>query len=577
MFRGLFAMRAPTQFRRLSRVPNGLRLTALLSLVPLATVAKDTPPLSPLRAVIVGGGPDMANNQVAIESNVRYVGRLLPTEAVRTTLFCDGDLRHATVLYDDEVRYSSEGERLLAAVLNGPEEGGEDTGHYRKPQLGAPLDGAARRVDLQRVFEQLRSETMPAHAPRSLLLYFTGHGSRSDADIENNVFDLWGKSEKLSVKELAAHLATLPAEAPVNIVMVQCYSGAFGNLIFDGGDPRRGVVDRDIAGFFATVKERVAAGCTSAVNESEYHDFTSYFFAALTGRDRVGRKISGADYNRDGRIGMDEAFCYALIHDESIDVPVCTSDVFLRRFVQHRDAEVVETPFRQVRAWARPAQRAALDALSSRLRLSGENRLGQAYRQMLDTERGPEENLAYRTLRRNYMRTNRQSKEAVMARWPALKNSTGADYEAARKEAVAWVNRHLKESPWSELSAAEDSLDKSVRAREAQEIAASRLIRFVRLSKSVVLAHRLETGDDSIVKARFARLVAAETRSLLPPVGSLPRTTQMDPFSPSDRCREGKSNVSPLSAARSRPCACRQRRLHRLFGASAGNAWSSDI
>ena len=41
--------------------------------------------------------------------------------------------------------------------------------------------------------------------------------------------------------------------------------------------------------------------------------------------------MSGADYNHDGRVGMDEAFAYSLIHDTSIDVPVCTSDIYLRQ------------------------------------------------------------------------------------------------------------------------------------------------------------------------------------------------------------------------------------------------------
>ena len=32
----------------------------------------------PLRALVVGGGPTRTANQVAIESNVRYFGRILP-------------------------------------------------------------------------------------------------------------------------------------------------------------------------------------------------------------------------------------------------------------------------------------------------------------------------------------------------------------------------------------------------------------------------------------------------------------------------------------------------------------------
>src|SRR5205823_4254519 len=138
--------------------------------------------------------------------------------------------------------------------------------------------------------------------------------------------------------------------------MVQCFSGAFGNVIFTGGDPNASPVDRVIAGFFAATPDRMAAGCTPEVNEAEYHDFTSYFFAALSGRDRVGRTVRGVDYNHDGRVGMDEAYAYALAHDISIDTPTCTSDYFLRRMVTAVDTEVFQTGYARARAWATPAQ-----------------------------------------------------------------------------------------------------------------------------------------------------------------------------------------------------------------------------
>src|SRR5262249_5006469 len=155
-----------------------------------------------------------------------------------------------------------------------------------------------------------------------VLLYFTGHGSPApNGNLDNNQFDLWGGH--LAVRDLAARIATLPADVPVTLVMVQCFSGAFGNLVFTGGAPRLAPVPRQLAGFFATTRDRPAAGCTPEVNEAEYHDFTSYFFAALTRQDRVGRPVTGADYNHDGRVGMDEAFAFSLIHDASIDVPVC--------------------------------------------------------------------------------------------------------------------------------------------------------------------------------------------------------------------------------------------------------------
>ena len=83
-----------------------------LVLLPLGTRA-DAPAVTPVRVFIVGGGPDLQNNQVAIESNVRYVCKLLPKGTERTTLFADGDPDHATVLYEEDSRKLPVGERLL--------------------------------------------------------------------------------------------------------------------------------------------------------------------------------------------------------------------------------------------------------------------------------------------------------------------------------------------------------------------------------------------------------------------------------------------------------------------------------
>ncbi|HEV2472867.1 MAG TPA: hypothetical protein VGS41_09395, partial [Chthonomonadales bacterium] len=55
-----------------------------LALLPLPTIGAGHTQDQPPRVVIVGGGPDLENNQVAIESNVRYVARILPRESART-------------------------------------------------------------------------------------------------------------------------------------------------------------------------------------------------------------------------------------------------------------------------------------------------------------------------------------------------------------------------------------------------------------------------------------------------------------------------------------------------------------
>ena len=308
--------------------------------------------------------------------------------------------------------------------------------------------------------------------------------------------------------------------------MVQCFSGAFGNLIFEDGDPKGAPVRRDVAGFFATIKERVAAGCTSAINEEDYHDFTSYFFAALTGRDRLGRRVSRADYNEDGRIGMDEAYCYTLSHDESIDIPVCTSDVFLRRFVPAKDVEVFQTPYSNVLGWASPAQRAALEGLSSKLHRSGENRLGRAYDEMMAGGGSDGRNswmADYQAATRRFRTLRSEGRQVILRRWPELRRAGSLEYSAAQKEAAVQMTQEVSEGKWKDLMNANDAVDKASLSGEARENASSQIIRFVRLGKSVVLAHRLKEDGDAELKARFARLVQAEGRSLLTPSDQLTR------------------------------------------------------
>ena len=318
-----------------------------------ADVAPPAPPLPapPLRVLMLGGGPDLPHNQAAIESNVRYVSRLLPKNAENRILFFDGKAQSKDVLCED-----SSGRQ-----------------YYRRPLLPR-LDGPDTLPAIKAQFKTLAAG--PPNSP--VLIYATGHGSPGDETLDNNDYDLWNGGY-LSVHTLVGEIKTLPEPTPITLVMAQCFSGSFGNLLFQNGDPKAPLINRHLCGFFASISARPAAGCTPEVNEADYHDFTGYFFAALSGRSRLGKPVTGADYNHDGKIGMDEAFAYTLIHDDSIDTPVCTSDVFLRRFVPDEGFSFVGTPWSELTDWATPAQRAALNALSADLHEQREGRLQDTY------------------------------------------------------------------------------------------------------------------------------------------------------------------------------------------------------
>jgi hypothetical protein len=491
--------------------------------------ATDARLVEPLRVLTVGGGPSLQYNQVAIESNVRYIHKLLPRGTVQTTLFADGDSNHASVLYDDDSSKQSNGEFLVDLFLQGTDGESDSGSHYRKPNIGK-VDGPSKRSEFARQIGRIAQE--PGLSRRQVLLYFTGHGSPGKSDFENNFYDMWGKDEALSVRECARQIEQLPPDAPVTVVMVQCFSGAFGNLLFEGGDPKGDVIPRDFAGFYATVNNRVAAGCTSAVNEAEYHDFTSYFFAALAGRDRVGRAVTGCDYNHDGRIGMNEAYCYTLLNDESIDVPVCTSDFFLRRYVPMRDADVFQTPWPTIVSWADPAQKEALEGLSSRLKLTGDDRLKVAYdkafRSGSANSRDPQWLGRYRQARMKFDGLLREGRRELLRRYPDLRSASAPGFAQTRKDAIARLDREAMDGKWKDLLDANDAVDKADQEGENLNIAESKLVRIVRLGKSVVLAHALQQAGTPDVKARYQKLIEAEGRTLLPPIGALPKDSAGD-------------------------------------------------
>ena len=491
----------------------------------LPIAAQETPATAPtsapLRALIVGGGPDRESNQVAIESNVRYVGSLLGS-APRLTLFADGKPTGATVLYQTKSGASQEGTYAVDLMVNGAVAlFRESEEALRAPRIGGKLDGGANAKDIARAFSTLAAQQKSA--PRPALIYFTGHGGDNETNLDDNAYSLWGGGD-FSVRNMAAQMKKLPDNAPVAVVMVQCFSGSFANLLFEGGDPHERVLARDFAGFFASTRERPAAGCTSEVNEAEYHDFTSYFFAALSGRDRAARRVSNADYNADGRVGMNEAFCYALINDPSIDVPVCTSDAFLRRFVKTPDKQTFASEYSRVLEWSSPAQRAALEALSRHLKLSGETRLKTAYDAALAGERAAASNddeppsIAMRGALAAFEKQRTAARKRLMKKFPAINSPDAKKRDAARAAALQWAKIEAKRGAWQPLlqsGARVRVLGLGQQKRETErELAQAYRLRFIRLAKSVALAHDFQNEKDAVLQTRYERLLESEARSL---------------------------------------------------------------
>lgn len=318
--------------------------------------------------LVLGGGFEREHNEIALEKNVLYFQRTLGVfgvePATATLYFANGNDGQKTVRYLDEHREVQ----------------------FKAPELPHLL-GASTRDS----FQAWLSQTLEKKPPRPTFLYFTGHGALNFEDPDNNALALWGDGS-LSVHSLARALDRLSPEAPVVAVMSQCFAGSFGNFIYWNGDPHAGVAAQPRCGFFATIKERTSVGCTPEVDEADYRDYSSSFFAGLSGINRVGKPVDSADYDHDGHVSFAEAHAFAKVDGETSDLPVSTSEVWLQGQAQEEEeTEIATRPILELLASARPEQRHVIESLVKRLGVELEKSIDQnekPLRKAMKTEPG---------------------------------------------------------------------------------------------------------------------------------------------------------------------------------------------
>ncbi|HEX4086734.1 MAG TPA: hypothetical protein VHY22_17610 [Chthoniobacteraceae bacterium] len=460
-----------------------------------------------IHALLVGGGPDRQNNTAQIEEHLRFVASLVPASPGRVILFADGKANSRDLTYTDNAHLSA-GQRALDILL--PNDGLGAKMMTRPAVIGATLDGPARLGAIDRAFSRLAALSQQSGPP--VLLYFAGHGSVAHDKNKDSVYNLWN-DENLDPETLVREINTLPSHVPVTLVMAQCFSGGFGDVIFRNANLDLPLNNHPVAGFFAAESDREAAGCGTDTNSPLYQDFSSYFFGALSGRDKLGHVVTGADYDGDGRVSCHEAYCYAMIHDQSIDTPVCTTLVFLRKYADIPDSSIYVTPWKTVLDGADPAQKAALEALSEKLGLDGDQRLLDAYDRLMfrDPVAQSAELRNYRDAQDRLNEVRMQSLHNLFTRWPALRWRDSGDYDKATRGAEADLGKDTAKC--QEIIDSSDSFDRADTALDVQE---SMLVRFTDLAEAIVRGQYLHHHAEGAIKAQFEALSRAENQPLEP-------------------------------------------------------------
>ncbi|TWT66849.1 hypothetical protein Pla123a_45470 [Posidoniimonas polymericola] len=455
----------------------------------------------------IGGGYAPEGNQASLEKNVLFFQRVLAGQGGgverHDIFFADG---HGSAK-DLQVHDPSQvplANRLMAELFGSTRDLGLGYRNHQVPNVR----NASTPANVNAWFAEFGPQMTEGD---KLFIYVTAHGhrSRDRGRAYDTSIAMWGNSA-LRMTQFVRLLDRLDPRVDVVMVMVQCYTGGFSHLMYRGGDPSNGLSPQGRVGFYATVHDRPAAGCTPSVDEGDYVEYSTYFWAAVAGRDRFGEAIEPPDYDRDGRVSLEEAHAYTILSADTIDLPIKTSGEFLSEQSEFGDGSndllQDEPPYSVVLEHASPVQRALLTGLSEKLELEGEGRLADARREARSNRR-----------RRRGRRPSAAKSKIVadlLERWPELANTLNpVSIELLTTRQQEFVDavqnhpqyeRHLQQT--QELQTRPDAQQTRVQYE-----------RFLRVADNVILAENLRRLNKPERLKEYEQIIAAEREGFLSP------------------------------------------------------------
>lgn len=452
---------------------------------------------------LIGGGYDPDSSQAQIEQNVLWVSQLLraaPGKHRLRVYFDDGDDPGRDVKELVPLRGGDlEPVRRLYAY-------GHTAGYRYRNHVLPRVDGGTERTSLT---AQLEREIAGLKAGDRLLIVFNGHGTRSRRDPGGNRLWLW-KGTSLDVRELDALLARVSPEARVRFVFTQCYAGAFARLA-PGPDGNR-------CGFLAEAEDRQAEGCAAGVDANDYRDYTTYFFAALSGRTRLGQPLPvNPDLDGDGQVSFYEAHLYALRVGESADLPRATSEDFLERwqpwYADWRSVLGLNSGVPPDNVYAGFAAE-----LMTALGLPTQERALRRELRRLRTAEALESRKLQRRQRGLLGRIGaiqRDIRKIAAKRWPEIERLVREGNKGEGGTSLGDAAAFIRSQPrYAELAQAQDEHEANENALLASERRVTRLDKVERLRKLARLQARFENQAAATDRAAYEKLRTCERQGL---------------------------------------------------------------
>ncbi|MDG2308873.1 MAG: redoxin family protein [Candidatus Binatia bacterium] len=296
---------------------------------------------SRVHAVLINGGAGKRINYQSHVIHLRQVLEILESSGVpagQVAVFASDGSNPDPDLATRELRAEGDDGWLLDGTL-------------LESPIGRPMEFVSTEIDgvslrpatKASLAEWFASEGEALEPGDVVFLYVTDHGTpgSEEAGPRANAISLWGKRENLNVDELADLIEGLPTGVQVVTLMSQCFSGGFAQLAYGTGEA---TPNGRVCGYFSTTADREAYGC----------------YAENRGDQNVGHSIRFLE-GLEGNGRMADAHLFAVVNDHTPDVPLRTSDEYVRELLEHAAWDADQDPVEYadalvVEAWADPGR-----------------------------------------------------------------------------------------------------------------------------------------------------------------------------------------------------------------------------
>lgn len=450
------------------------------------------------QAILIGGGDNLNTTPAQIERNVTWVqGILDKNDLTVSTFFTDGDQTAADVFYqfvDDESAEYTQLDIYARALEPLARVYGEQHLNSLRTRSNniENLTGSTIATDLSTSIAKLLRE----NPDKSNLLIFNGRSKNNTGASAQPSIALWNNTQ-MSVAELHSLLDNSPT--PTRFVMTQCQSGSFHRLAYE--DPAQGMTlaQNKRCGFTASSVYGDSEVCSDFVNESDYRDYSTYFFAALDGYDRDGEILAlDPDRNQDGQVTLREAHFYSMQEAHSIDLSRSSSEDFLQQW----------EPW--YLKWASANQNLPNNEYAKLFRttadkhnVSLDNKTAKTIRSELNSLEQDTVSLQLQRdeLNKDIKQLQSQISTDASSRWPALLGPYTASYQslAASGELLVisdWISKHASYANVLESQQKATSLDEAMLENQRQQTQMRKLLHFRELANLKEQLYQYGSNDD---------------------------------------------------------------------------------